>query len=126
MTALSLGVIAPPTNTVNQLEWGTLLPAGVSMQFTRMGLHADTDTPAGRQALHDDLASAMTQLRNEGADVMVYACTAGSMTLPHHDLPDWMAKASGVPAVTTAAAIVDALRFLKVKRVAVATPITMP
>lgn len=122
MTASRLGVIAPPTNTVNEKEWSTLLPAGVSMRFTRMALHADTDTPAGRQALHDDLATAMTQLRNEGADVMVYACTAGSMTLPHHDLPDWMAKASGVPAVTTAAAIVDALRFLKVKRVAVATP----
>lgn len=122
MTPLRLGVIAPPTNTVNEKEWARLLPVGVSMQFTRMALHANTDTPAGKQALHDDLATAMTQLRNEGADVMVYACTAGSMTIPHHELPDWMAAAAGTPAVTTAAAIVDALRLLNVQRVAVATP----
>ena len=122
MTPLRLGVIAPPTNTVNEKEWAQLLPEGVSMQFTRMALHANTDTPDGKQALHDDLANAMTQLQSHGANVMVYACTAGSMTLPHHALPDWMADTAGTPAVTTAAAIVDALRFLNVRRVAVATP----
>jgi maleate cis-trans isomerase len=122
MTATRLGVIAPPTNTVNEKEWAQLLPEGVSMHFTRMALHADTDTSAGKQALHDDLAAAMTLLRDQGANVMVYACTAGSMTLPHHALPDWMRDTAGMPAVTTAAAIVDALRDLKVHRVAVATP----
>ena len=103
MTDTRLGVIAPPTNTVNEKEWAKLLPEGVSMHFTRMALHADTDTPAGKQALHDDLATAMTLLRDQGATVMVYACTAGSMTLPHHALPDWMRDTAGMPAVTTAA-----------------------
>ncbi len=81
-----LGVIAPPTNTVNEAEWRHLLPEHIGMTFVRMALHAHTDTPAGQQALRDDLAIAMDTLAAGGADVVTYACTAGSMTTPH-DMP---------------------------------------
>lgn len=117
-----LGVIAPPTNTVNEAEWRTLLPAHIDMTFVRMALHAHTDTPDGQQALRDDLAIAMEALAAHGADVMTYACTAGSMTTPHDTLPNWMRDTAGKPAITTAAAIVEALRYLDVRRVVVATP----
>lgn len=117
---LTLGVIAPPTNTVNEKEWRSLLPADVATTFVRMPLHADTQSEAGQQALRDDLSQAIAHL--QAADVLAYACTAGSMTTPHDLLPQWMARQSGKPAVTTAAAIVEALRHLGVRRLSVATP----
>ncbi len=120
--ALRLGVVAPTTNTVNEAEWRRLLPPHVQLVLNRMALHTDTDTAAGQQLLKRDLAQALQTLLAQQVDAIAYACTAGSMTTPHQALPDWMKQTCGKPCVTTAAAIVEALRALGVRRVAVATP----
>ena len=46
-----IGVIVPPTNTVNEAEWQLMAPAGVSVHTTRMPLHEDTTSAAGTRAL---------------------------------------------------------------------------
>ena len=60
--------------------------------------------------------------RNWGPDVIAYGCTAGSMVTPVDGLPDFMTTAAGRPAVTTAQAIVEALRALGIGKLSVATP----
>lgn len=117
-----LGVIVPPTNTVNEPEWARMMPDGVSFHTMRMPLHADTSSPAGKQALHADLDAAMVELVKADVDVIAYACTAGSMTHPPQDLPDRMRETSGRIGLTTAAAIVAALNVLGARKLAVATP----
>ena len=117
-----LGLIVPPTNTVNESEWARMMPDGVSFHTQRMALHEHAlgDEALGR--LHHDLDAAMAMLRPAGCDAIAYACTAGSMVEPVGSLPKAMARRGGVPAVTTSAAIVDALRALGARRVSVATP----
>ena len=117
-----IGLIVPTTNTVNEAEWNSAVPDGVSVHTARMILHTDTQTPAGRQALYDDLSIAVGSLAPAGVAAIAYGCTAGSLISPRHSLPDYMRSLCDLPCVTTAAVIVDALEILGAKKIAVATP----
>lgn len=117
-----IGLIVPPTNTVNEAEWARAMPEGVTFHTVRMPIHLDHASPAGRRALVADLVAKVKELAEARVDVVAYACTAGSMVNPRHALAREVAAATGVAVVTTAAAIVDALDKLGARRVAVATP----
>ena len=117
-----LGVIVPPTNTANEAEWNRMAPAGVSIHSARMPLHMDTESEAGRRALHADLQRHAADLAQASVDVIAYGCTAGSMVVPAASLADFMQAETGRPCVTTAQSLIEALRALGARRVAVATP----
>lgn len=117
-----LGLIVPPTNTVNESEWRLAIPDGVSFHTHRMALHSDIASPQGRARLEKDLDAAFDLLLPATPDVIAYACTAGSMVSPVTALPDALRRRHEVAAVTTSAAIVDALRTLGARRLSVATP----
>ncbi len=117
-----IGLIVPPTNTVNEAEWARLMPDGVTFHTHRMRLHADTSSEAGRAGLVADLDAAFAMLKPARVDVIAYACTAGSMVSPAASLPDELSRRSGTRAVTTAASIVAALKALGARRLSVATP----
>lgn len=121
-TRAKLGIIVPPTNTVNEAEWARMLPEGVTMHAMRMPLHADTTSPEGKRKLHDDIRHATGELAKAHVDVVVYACTAGSMVQPLDALTGFMTGVAKVPAVATAPALVHAARAFGLERVAVATP----
>jgi maleate isomerase/arylmalonate decarboxylase len=121
-TRAKLGLIVPPTNTVNEAEWSRMLPAGVTMHVTRMALHADASSAAGRDALHADIRKAVADLAQASLDVIAYGCTAGSLVTPVETLTDYMTSVCGLPCVATAPAIVAACRALGASRVALATP----
>ena len=117
-----IGLIVPPTNTVNESEWRLALPEGVSFHTHRMALHSDIESAAGRARLESDLDDAFDMLLPAEPDVVAYACTAGSMVRPAGSLPDALSDRHGVKAVTTSAAIVAALGSLGAVRLSVATP----
>ena len=117
-----IGVIVPPTNTINEAEWNSVKPEGVTIHAARMVLHEDTTSEAGKAALHRDLSGAVKSLAPSGVAAIAYGCTAGSMISPRHALGQRMSDEAGLPCVTTAAAIVDALEAMNISRVSVATP----
>ena len=117
-----LGLIVPPTNTVNEAEWSRMVPEGVTFHTHRMKLHADTTSDAGKKALLDDLEQVFAMLKQARVDAIAYACTAGSMINPVNSLPDELTARTGVKAVTTSASIIAALKTLGVTRLSVATP----
>ncbi|WP_416409033.1 aspartate/glutamate racemase family protein [Agrobacterium rosae] len=117
-----LGLITPPTNTVNEAEWARMMPEGVTFHTHRMPLHADTKSESGKAALMHDLEQVFAMLNNARVDAIAYACTAGSMINPVEALPDMLTQTMDVPAVTTSAAIIKALKTLGVTRLSVATP----
>lgn len=117
-----LGLIVPPTNTVNEAEWARLMPAGVTFHTHRMPLHPDTTSEEGKRGLMRDLDQVFGMLKQSRVDAIAYACTAGSMINPVRSLPNALSERSGVRAVTTSAAIVDALKELGATRLSVATP----
>lgn len=117
-----IGLIVPPTNTVNEAEWGRMAPEGVTIHVTRMALHTDTSSPEGEQRLYADIERATRDLAQAGLDAIAYGCTAGSMVMPLGRLTDFMAGVAGVPCVATAPSLVHACRALGAERVALATP----
>ena len=117
-----IGLIVPPTNTVNEAEWSRVMPEGVTFHTVRMPIHLDHATEEGRRALVADIAAKVRELAEARVDVVAYACTAGSMVSPRHVLAEEVQAITGVPLVTTAASIVDALEVCGAKRVSIATP----
>lgn len=117
-----IGLIVPPTNTVNEAEWCRMVPDGVTFHTVRMPIHATVHGDAERAALAAAIGGKVEELAPARVDVVAYACTAGSMVSPPHALPDAVSAQTGIPLVTTAAAIVDALQALGARRIAVATP----
>ncbi|WP_143103325.1 aspartate/glutamate racemase family protein [Albimonas pacifica] len=116
-----LGLIVPPTNTVNEAEWARMIPPGVTFHTHRMRLH-DAGTAEGLAHLHADLDAAVAMLTPCGVDAAAYACTAGSMISPPERLEQELTARNGVACLTTSAAIVKALRSLGARRLSVATP----
>ena len=112
-----LGLIVPPTNSVNEAEWTRLMPGGVTFHSHRMKLH-----PAGDPALMPDLLAGIELLGQVRPDAVAYACTAGSMTTPSAQMPDAASEASGLKVLTTSHALILALQALGAERISVATP----
>jgi maleate isomerase/arylmalonate decarboxylase len=84
-----------------------------------MKLHA---TGAAEEELRADLGRHLRDLVEADADVIAYGCTAGSMSVPASGLAEFMERESGRRCITTAQALIEALRALGVVRVALATP----
>ena len=117
-----LGLITPPTNTVNEAEWSRMMPPGVTFHTHRMPLHPDTKSEAGKAGLMRDLESVVAILKPARVDAIAYACTAGSMINPVESLPEHLTSTMGITAATTSAAIIRALKTLGAVRLSVATP----
>lgn len=118
-----IGVIIPPSNTVNEAEFNRVVPEGVSFHFTRSPLHAD---PAGDDfaEMLGDVTKAMQDLSACNVNYATYACTAGSMACPSDRLLGTMTDTGSVPANSTAQAIVAALNALGTTKIVMASPYT--
>jgi maleate cis-trans isomerase len=118
-----VGVIVPPSNTVNEAEFNRFAPAGVSFHFTRSPLHPDPAADDFQEML-GDVKRAMGDLAACRVDYATYACTAGSMACPSDRLLGTMSEAGNIGANSTAQAIVAALSALGVGRISMASPYT--
>ena len=118
-----IGVIIPPSNTVNEAEFNRFAPAGVSFHFTRSPLHADPAADDFQQML-SDVKLAMADLEACRVDYATYACTAGSMACPSGRLLRTMSETGNIDSSSTAQAIIAALSVLGVNKISMASPYT--
>jgi arylmalonate decarboxylase len=118
---IRIGTIVPVSNTTNEVEFNRFKPDGVTVHFTRVPLDSN---PAADdfQTMLNAAGKAAEELAATGADVVNYGCTSGSMSCPSDRLLGVLKECSGKPALSTAGAILDALRHLGLKRIAMATP----
>ncbi len=118
-----IGVIVPPSNTTNETEFNRMKPDGVTYHFARSPMHAN---PAADNyaTLLNDVDIAVTELTTCGVDLMAYGCTAGSMACPADLLIGKMEDVGKVDAISTAGAILKALKALGATRISMATPYT--
>ena len=117
-----IGLLVPPTNTVNETEWQAMRVDGVSFHTHRVALHSAPTTPEQRTAFIDDVAMGAAMLTPAGVSVIAYACTAASMVNPAEALEDELSERCRVKVVTTSAAILRALAHLDARNIAIATP----
>ncbi len=123
MRNLRLGLIVPSSNTTMETEYRRVLPKNITVHTGRMRLREVTV-----EALTEMERSAeeeAVKLADAKVDVIGYGCTSGSLVKGiEHDkeLVSRIERVTGIRAVATARAVVEALRALEASRVAVVTP----
>jgi maleate cis-trans isomerase len=127
--APSVGLVVPINNTTMERELLAWLPEGSACRAVGIprgkGMLRPEDLPA---YLAQTVGMAKT-FADEGTDLVVYGCTAaGFMAGPRRDA-EVAAEISGLtgkPVVTTASAMVAALRHLGARNIALVTPYLDP
>ena len=116
-----IGIITPGVNTNIEPECYRMAPKGVSFHTSRLLLLGKA-TEESYHRMERDTERAAEELATAEVDIVAWACTSGSVVLPPRQIEEKIARIANCPAVTTITAVVEALRALGVKRVALGTP----
>jgi len=116
-----LGLIFPVDRPVPE-EGLAMYPSGLRWAISHLDLQ--TMTPDGYDAVIKDIPAAARKLKDAGARAIVLMGT--SLTFYkgaefNRQLTDTVAQASGLPATTMSTAVIEGLRAVNAKRLAVAT-----
>lgn len=121
--AIRLGLIVPSSNTTMEAEYRRVLPDGFTIHTARMRLREVT--VEALLEMERGVEEEALKLADARVDVIGYGCTSGSLVkgLGHDtEIVTKIEKTTNTPAVATAGAVVEALKALEIRRVAVATP----
>lgn len=124
-SSLRVGLMVPINNTTMEFELLAWLPQGSTCRTLRIPRGKGTLKPAD---LPDYIAQAMALAKSFAADdidLVVYGCTAaGFMAGPDRDaeIAAELAAVTGKPVVTTASAMIAALRDIGARTIAVISP----
>jgi len=123
--AIRVGLMVPANNTTMEGELLGWLPAGSTCATLRIPRGAGLLTAETLPAYKAAAIGLGASFRPMGLDVLAYGCTAAGFILGpagDADIAAELAKASGLPVVTTARAMVDALQEAGLRRIALLTP----
>jgi maleate cis-trans isomerase len=119
-----IGLLVPSINTVMETEFWRIAPEGVAISTARIagGRHG---TPDELRNMEKEAIAAASRVANTEPGVIVYGCTSGSF----FEGPEWSKRicqqitdVAKAPAITTAAAMAEALTRTGRRKVAVVTP----
>lgn len=119
-----IGLILPSNNTVMQQEFSMVVPRGVSVHTARLGAVRDT-SPEVLIKMSEHAERAAGELASCDVDIIIYGCTSGSFLKGSEfekELTKRIYKASNILSFTTSKAMIEALRSVNAKKLAVATP----
>lgn len=118
------GVAVPQANPIVEPEFSALMPAGVGVIATRL---QGSRTDSGDRLLHylDNLGESIAAFDTAKPDALGYACTGTSYLIgpdKERQRIDEFSEKAGFPIITSAAAILAALKYLGIKRIALLAP----
>lgn len=121
--AKRVGLIIPSVNATIEPELAWVAPPGLSFHAARIMLRETT--PEGLRAMNAELDGAARLVASVAPDVVAYACTSGSFLDGPKVLReqiDALARIVNCPVVATSAAMIEAVRAMKARCIALATP----
>jgi maleate cis-trans isomerase len=115
------GVLIPSTNTTVEIEYSRLLPPELQAHVGRLGKAGNTPFSPSLDA---DVAYQAKLLGTAKVEVVALAQTSASLFADDYDdvTIRRMSEAAGVPALTSALAIGQAVRALGARRIALVSP----
>jgi maleate isomerase len=120
-----IGLLLPSSNTTMEPDLYSMAPKDVTVHTARMMLREVT--PEGLEEMAGEATRAAQLLKTANVDILAYGCTSGSLIRGvewEKSLKRRLEETAGVPAITTAGAVVEGLRTLGAERVSVFTPYT--
>jgi len=123
-----IGLIVPSSNTTCEMEFHRMVPEGVSVHTARVFNPEVTQEEEKEKAMLEmsaELLRAAREVASVQPGVIIYACTTASFIKgPGYDreLGDRVRRETGIPGYSTTTAVMEALKALGLKRIALATP----
>ena len=113
-----IGMILPSVNQAAEPQISRMLPEGVSLHTTRMRLRPDLEETVR------DAETGAEMLADAKCDLIVFHCTAASMSAPGFDdsVIARLEAATGIQATSTSKACLEAFATLGAKRIVLTTP----
>ena len=118
-----IGLITIAAGSSTEHEFHQYAPMGVGILTTRVFLRDMSPEALVEMSPHIDEAAVL--LAGADVDVIVFACTAGSLVKGvgyDQEIIDRLHRLTGLPVTTTTTGVVDALKILDIKKVVVTTP----
>jgi len=118
-----LGVIVPSVNKTMEPELYSIVPNGVSLHFSRITQREDTVEELSRMI--EGIPKAASELADAEVDLIVFGCTSGSLIGGvgyDKELINKIENVAHIPAITTATAVISALKESGIRKICVATP----
>ena len=120
-----IGVLLPPGNVSVEREFSRFAPDNVAVNYNRLSRPVSVSTKSSLLSMMPSLERAARDLAQTRPELILFACTSGSF-LEGRGKEDEIARRireyTGIPAITTSVAVVDALNALQLKRVYMITP----
>ena len=119
-----IGLIVPSSNTVAEVDFYRRLPDAATLHTARMYLE-DVTAEAETTMLDEHLPRAVADIATTQPDVVVFACTsAGALrgNAAEDALIASIARQTGAPTVSVAAAVRSAIDSRRARRIGVITP----
>jgi Maleate cis-trans isomerase len=124
MSWVKVGVIVPSSNTTVEREFNKIfVEPDVTIHSARITLREVN--LKGLEEMEKETERAAAELRTANVDVIAYACTTGSLfkgPKHHEEIKQRIEGITGIKAVATAGAVLDALKHLNARNVLVVTP----
>jgi maleate isomerase len=120
-----IGILAPPGNVAMERELPLFLPPGVVMNHNRLSRPGNAISRESLLAMAESVDRAAHDLAQAYPEVIVYGCTSGSFLEgigKEARLAERITQRTGIPAVTTSTAVVEALRAQGARRIFMVTP----
>jgi maleate isomerase len=115
-------MLLPSGNVAAEAQFNAMLPTGVSIHTTRLKLTGSSD--AELLAMVDRVEDGASLLADACVDLILFHCTAVTTWDAEMDraLPQRITAATGLPATSTARALMAALKTLEVRRIVMVSP----
>lgn len=117
-----IGIIVVSVNTILEPELSRAAPDGVELHFTRAGMRGGE---AEYRRMVKGAPDAAELLADARVDCILFACTAASMyggPGQDREIVSRIEERTGIPAVSTAGAVLRAFEALGMKRIVLASP----
>jgi maleate cis-trans isomerase len=118
-----IGVLLPSSSSAQEMDFGRALPPDITLHVARMRLN-NVDAESTLRVVQE-IETESQKLADVDVDVIIFPATApSSRNGPGYDqeLIKRISAASGKPATTASTALLEALRVLSIKRIALGAP----
>jgi maleate isomerase len=118
-----IGLMIPSSNRLTEPQFRAFLPADIGVHVTRLQMTGKHSKPLA--PLLEDVERAAGALGDAKCDLIVFHCTANSMEHGpegEQKILDAVRRGSGAEAMSTAQAVVEALRASHIKKMVLVSP----